>query len=315
MDAGAAGGEKAATDADVDADPDATGGEKLGETGGAVGERTRDTASSRVTPLLPPERDVNSMTTATPRPIPPLPDGAPEPTAGNAIPGGRGGRRGRTLLAAGTGSLVTAVAAVVIAALLWPHNAGTGAADHSNSRSSSSTAVNGPATSGSAVSTAVAPIAAASADSGASSMSGSSVSGSDPVQWHGNVLITINAADLDSVPVSNGGGTPASIYDSSTGLGSQPYTFTAEPFGAGSLAVWSGSAPPTRAQCYDQVVSQGVDQLGVSNGTGVCILTAQDRVAYIKVLDDQADGGNGILTSVTVWSGVVSTASASATSS
>lgn len=126
-------------------------------------------------------------------------------------------------------------------------------------------------------------------------------------------MITGDDTDLDSVPVSNGGSTPVSIYDSSTGVGANPYQFTALPFGSGTLAVWSSSIPPTRSQCYDQVSSQGVNQVAVSDGTMLCVITAQDRVALLKVLDDQADSGNGILTDVTVWS-AVSTASASAAS-
>lgn len=132
------------------------------------------------------------------------------------------------------------------------------------------------------------------------------------VQFQGRVLITVNEVDLDSVPVNNGASSQASVYDTSTGLGSNPYQLSALPYGNATLATWTGSSTPDRSQCYDQVASQGVNELPVTNGTMVCVITAQDRVALIKVVDDQADNGEGIMTDVTVWSSVISTATATA---
>jgi hypothetical protein len=200
-------------------------------------------------------------------------------------------------------SLATAVAAVVIAVLVWPHSNATG----SNSSQRTDQAVNH-------VSSQSSSSVSLSASASESTATSASASGSDPIQWHGHVLITVNEVDLDSVPVNNGASTQVSLYDTSSGLGNTPYQFTALPFGAATLAVWSGSTAPTRAQCYDQVASQGVNVVSVSNGTMVCVITAMDRVALLKVLDDQADSGNGILTDVTVWSRVISTASASVSS-
>jgi len=200
-------------------------------------------------------------------------------------------------------SLVTAVAAVVIAVLVWPHSNTTG----SNSSQRTDQAVNH-------VGSQTPSPASMSAGASASAATSASGSGSDPVQWHGHVLITVNEVDLDSVPVDNGASSQVSVYDSSSGLGNTPYQFTALPFGAAMLAVWSGSTAPTRAQCYDQVASQGVNVVSVSDGTMVCVITAMDRVALLKVLDDQADSGSGILTDVTVWSRVISTASAGVSS-
>jgi serine/threonine protein kinase len=269
-----------------------------------VGDESDSTAADEMAPIvpqLPPtEPDVHSMTTVTPQATPLV-----ELASGPTVPISRP-RRGRTAFVAGMSSLATAVAAVVIAALLWPHPATTG----SNSSQRTDQAVNHVGSqSPSLVST------SASTSASAATSTPASASGSDPVQWHGHVLITVNEVDLDSVPVNNGASTQVSLYDTSSGLGNTPYQFTALPFGTATLAVWSGSTAPTRAQCYDQVASQGVNVVSVSNGTMVCVITAMDRVALLKVLDDQADSGNGILTDVTVWSRVISTASVGASSS
>jgi serine/threonine protein kinase len=269
-----------------------------------VGDETDSTAADEMAPIvpqLPPtEPDVHSLTTVTPQATPLI-----ELASGPTVPTSRP-RRGRTALVAGMSSLATAVAAVVIAVLFWPHPTTTG----SNSSQRTGQAVNHVGSQ----SPSLVPTSA-SASASAATSTPASASGSDPVQWHGHVLITVNEVDLDSVPVNNGASTQVSLYDTSSGLGNTPYQFTALPFGTATLAVWSGSTAPTRAQCYDQVASQGVNVVSVSNGTMVCVITAMDRVALLKVLDDQADSGNGILTDVTVWSRVISTASVGASSS
>jgi serine/threonine protein kinase len=280
--------------------------ETLGETEmETVGDEIDSTAADEMTPIMPQlpptEPDVHSMTTVTPQATP-LFDLASGPTVPASRP-----RRGRTALVAGMSSLATAVAAVVIAVLVWPHSSATGstssqrtdqAVNHLSSQSPSTASTS----------------ASASASAATSTSTSAPASGSDPIQWHGHVLITVNEVDLDSVPVDNGASSQVSLYNTSSGLGNTPYQFTALPFGTATLAVWSGSTAPSRAQCYDQVASQGVNMVSVSDGTMVCVITAMDRVALLKVLDDQADSGNGILTDVTVWSRVISTASASVSS-
>jgi hypothetical protein len=125
------------------------------------------------------------------------------------------------------------------------------------------------------------------------------------------VLITSSYADLDSVPVNNGVSLGGSVYDSSDAF-SGSYSFSALPFGSGTLAAWTSSTPPTRSQCYDQVASQGQNQVSITDGTELCDITVGGRVAFLKVLDIQADSGAGIETDVTVWTEVTPTASASA---
>ena len=209
-------------------------------------------------------------------------------------------RRGRTLLIALASSLLTAVVAVVIAALLWPSSSSNknNADNLGPSRSSSAsihTVTQSPTTSDSASGT-----PSASSDPSASA-TGALESGGSPVQWQGGIVITINGTDLDSVPVDNGASLQvSSLYDES-GFGSSPFTFGGLPNG-GNLAVWTGSTMPTRGQCYNEVASQGVSEISIMDGTVVCVTTAQDRVAVLKVVDDQADNGDGILVDATVWS-------------
>jgi hypothetical protein len=270
----------------------------LGETGGEVAGSTRaeplaTAAGDGRTPLLPPQRGVHSMTTVTPEATPVL-----DLAGGPAAP--RRTRRGRTALAAVTSSLVTAVVAVVVAVLIWPHSA---SGDNPVQQTGQPVNHSGSPSSNAATSAPAAPTSPASS---------AALSGSNVVRFQGQVLITANEVDLDSVPVDNGASSQASVYDSSTGLGADPYQLSALPYGSATLATWTGSSTPDRTQCYDQVATQGVNDLPVTNGTMVCVITAQDRVALIKVVDDQADNGEGIMADVTVWSGVISTASATA---
>jgi hypothetical protein len=206
-------------------------------------------------------------------------------SAGTAPPPRR--RRGRTALVALGSSLVTAVAAVVVAAALWPS---------SDSASAAPSVSPDPSAAGTGT--------GLTADD----------SNGSPVQWQGQVLISTDYVDLDSVPVNNGADEPVStVYDTSAPLVNDQYSL-ANPYFNQVLAVWTGSAPPTRAQCYDEVSAQGVAQVDIADGTMVCALTPAGRVALIKVTDTLADNDTGVLTEVTVWSQIsaVSTATAAA---
>lgn len=207
-----------------------------------------------------------------------------------------GQRRGRTAVAALVSSLVTALVAVIVGVMVWPH-AGTNTSSGGTGKQTDQIAAIGSGTQSS------------SAARSSSAAATPAVSGADAVQWQGHVLITINQVDLDSVPVNNGGGSQVSVYDSTIGSAAQ---LSALPYGSFTLADWTGSGVPTRSQCYDQVSSQGVDQVTVSNGTYVCSITAGGRVALLKVLDDQANDGNGILVDATVWARVTASTTSAA---
>jgi serine/threonine protein kinase len=273
-------------------DADAT----VGETSDSTMD---DPTASRITPLLPTESDVHAMTTVRPPVTPTIPaELASEPTV-SAAPGSR--RRGRTVLAAGVSSLATAVVAAVVAVVLWPHGTATDNPNDIGTKTSNPATTTGAPTSGSG------------SASSSTTVSQAAVSGSDVIQWQGQVVITVNQVDLDSVPVNNGATSQVSLYDSTISFsGDGPYQLTALPYNAATLAVWTGKGTPSRSQCYNQVSSQGVEQVTVTDGTMVCDITAGNRVALLKVLDTSADSGNGILAYVIVWSSVLSTASAGA---
>ena len=275
------------------------------------GETEQETATDPGTavPARAQVPDLHAAPTATaPSAVPTVPEAVPgqdnavpnwappptdlaAPTVPNAATVNSGAqpwnRRGRTFVVALASSLVTAAAAAVIALVLWPSNSKNSAADSVTQSSSRASTSSRPT----------------------ATVSSATVSGSDPVQWQGQVLITVSGTDLDSVPVDNGASIQiSSLYDES-GL-STSYALGGLPNG-GNLAVWTGSTAPTRSQCYNEVSSQGVSTVTVSDGTVVCVITAQERVALVKVVDDQADNADGILTDATVWS-QVSTATATA---
>jgi len=214
-------------------------------------------------------------------------------------------RRGRTLLVAVSSSLVTAVVAVVVAALLWPssssdkNNADNLGPSGSSSPATDPTTVTQSATASDSASatSSVSPVSSVSADG-----TGFAEVGGSPTQWQGQVLITSNYVDLDSVPVNNGTVVQSgAVYDSTESFVSSSYTLNA-PSETAWLAVWSGSTSPTRDQCYDGVSSQGADQVTVTDGTMVCVITPAGRVALLTVTNDQADDNNAILAAVVVWS-------------
>jgi hypothetical protein len=216
------------------------------------------------------------------------------------------GRR-RTLLVAASSSLVTAVIAVIIAATLWPaHSTNTSSDDqvgHSTSASTKTTTQTSTQPSNTASAT-----AATSPPASPTNTSDTAVSASAAIRSQGGVVITSSYVDLDSVPVNNGVNTvqEGSIYNSTNAFSSTQYTLST-PSGNGLLATFPGTTPPTRAQCYDQVSSQGVSQVTVTDGTMVCVITPAGRVALLTVTDDQADGNNGIKANVVVWSQIVAT--------
>jgi hypothetical protein len=128
--------------------------------------------------------------------------------------------------------------------------------------------------------------------------SSAGVSG-DAVRWHGQVLLSVDGVDLDSVPVNDASGSNASLYNSTIGFNDAPSSLTAEPIETTTLAAWTGSATPGRTQCLDQVESQGVNSLSITDGDDVCAVSLGRHVALMKIIDTAANGG--ILADVTVW--------------
>lgn len=78
------------------------------------------------------------------------------------------------------------------------------------------------------------------------------------------------------------------------------YGVTSQP----SLALWSGSAMPTRKECSDLLSTQGVPTVEVKKGTVVCIQTDAGRIAVLTITSTSNDFSTGEMAQVTVWSEV-----------
>jgi hypothetical protein len=112
-----------------------------------------------------------------------------------------------------------------------------------------------------------------------------------PVLYYGPTTITIgqSGVELDA--------NPPTTNESS-------YTFNEiagylHP-GDGRIAVWTGASEPTPAMCHDWALSNGVDQLQLTSGMQLCVLTASQRTAYVKITSVSADGNSAEATA-TVW--------------
>ncbi|MYR63694.1 hypothetical protein GTY54_48350 [Streptomyces sp. SID625] len=141
------------------------------------------------------------------------------------------------------------------------------------------------------------------AESGSSDAPAPSVSSSsDPkaIQYTGSVRIANAGPDLDLVPPKIGTSRPApdiviAPFDPSH---IEAYSVVDEP----RLALWTGSAMPTRQGCSDLLSTQGGTRVKVEKGTVVCVRTDAGRVAVLTVTATSGDSETGDLAQVTVWS-------------
>ncbi|WP_327095221.1 hypothetical protein OIE68_35065 [Nocardia vinacea] len=130
---------------------------------------------------------------------------------------------------------------------------------------------------------------------------------SEDVRWSGTVNLTY--LDLDSVPPrvvsgNNGASTWASYNYSSSKKFSEATLYglrgdflTVEP----TIASWTNPTKPTRQQCADLIVTQGVESLPISKNSSYCVKTAANRVAFITELS-LSDAIHAYTAVVTVWS-------------
>jgi hypothetical protein len=70
--------------------------------------------------------------------------------------------------------------------------------------------------------------------------------------------------------------------------------------GNGQMAEWTGSSAPTHAQCHDWTLSNSAQQLQLTSGMQLCVLTASQRTAYVEITSVSADG-NSARAIATVW--------------
>jgi hypothetical protein len=139
----------------------------------------------------------------------------------------------------------------------------------------SNTATIGPATTGTAH------------PSGSTVQTPASLSSS--VRFHGTITIGQTGVELDANPPTTNGS--SSTFNDIAGY--------LHP-GNGQIAEWTGSSTPTPGQCHERAQTNAVQQLQLTSGMQLCVLTQNQRTAYAAVTSVSADGSTAQAT-VTVW--------------
>jgi hypothetical protein len=107
--------------------------------------------------------------------------------------------------------------------------------------------------------------------------------------WHGPITIGQTGVELDARP-------PTTSGSSNTFFEIAGYLHP----GNGQIAEWTGSSAPTPAQCHDWALSNSVQQLPLTSGMQLCVLTASQRIAYVKITSVSPDGNSAMATAI-VW--------------
>jgi hypothetical protein len=112
-----------------------------------------------------------------------------------------------------------------------------------------------------------------------------------PAVWYqGTITITDPGIQLDASPPV-GGQVNCTIFE---------LIGYVHPCGNELMAAWRGSSAPTPAQCRDWAMSHAVAQLLLTSGTQLCVITDQQRPAYVKITSVSSDGSTAEA-KVTVW--------------
>jgi hypothetical protein len=123
----------------------------------------------------------------------------------------------------------------------------------------------------------------------ASNSPGPATSASVAVRYQGPIAINSNGVELDALPPTTGG----NVYTLYEDAGGRLNTYQ------GTVAEWTGSSPPTYNQCRNLVLTQGGGSPPqLTTGLEVCVLTADERTAYIRVMRQSANGWEA---HVVVW--------------
>jgi hypothetical protein len=139
----------------------------------------------------------------------------------------------------------------------------------------SNTPATGPATTG-------------SAQSSGSTVQATASPSSSP-RFEGTVTIGQTGVELDASPPATNGSS---------------YTFNEiagylHP-GNGQIAEWRGSSNPGPQRCHDWAQANSVQQLQLTSGMQLCVLTQDQRTAYVHVTSVSADGSTAQATAI-VW--------------
>ena len=119
----------------------------------------------------------------------------------------------------------------------------------------------------------------------------------DVVRWHGQVTITSNGVDLDTVPPTQAVG---DAYDIIIGAGNQDQVQDTGTGGPINIASWNGSSFPTRQQCADQIDTNPAMAITVSPGDIVCVQTQAGRIAALDFTSVSDNYGPDVV-QATVW--------------
>lgn len=104
----------------------------------------------------------------------------------------------------------------------------------------------------------------------------------DIVRWHGTIGLNVEGSYLDDIPPKGaidhtGDIAFYSVYQDITEYSN---------IGQGTLSRWYGSSQPTRQQCSDLIDTHPQTDVGnIRSGVDICVRTAQNRIAYVRVLD------------------------------
>jgi hypothetical protein len=148
-----------------------------------------------------------------------------------------------------------------------------------------------PATSSPALVTASGPLSPTPGTTGQTNGKAGQTTGSPSAseRFHGTITIGQAGVELDASP-------PTTSGSSDTFFDIAGYLHP----GNGMIAQWTGSSAPTQAQCHDWALSNSVNQLQLTSGMQLCVLTASQRTAYVEITSVAADGSTATATAI-VW--------------
>jgi hypothetical protein len=111
------------------------------------------------------------------------------------------------------------------------------------------------------------------------------------VRWHGSISISDPGIDLDDLPPTTDQSNFTVWND-----GGQLEVGTNVTF-----AAWNGAAKPGYTQCHDWVLTHGVQQLQLTTGLDLCVLTAGGRTAYVTITSLSGSNTTTAGAEATVW--------------
>jgi hypothetical protein len=117
----------------------------------------------------------------------------------------------------------------------------------------------------------------------------------DVVRWHGTIGLNVDGSYLDDLPPKAATAEQGDIAYYSTSNTIDAYSNLLR----GTISRWYGAGAPSRQQCSDLIDTHPSSEItDIHPGVLICVRTAQNRTAYIRVLDQHDDVADLY---VTVW--------------